>query len=94
MPIAIGTASTSANTELSTVTMNRSQDTEPPRCCASVVLNSALVKKLASLARSEGTARINKEDRDQRDRDDDGRAGSGRDALNSRSPSRPCRRDP
>ena len=57
--MATGTASSSANTELSTVTMNRSRMPNR-RLSASAVMNSALVKKLALLARSDGTARMSR----------------------------------
>lgn len=59
MPTPIGTATISAKIELSTVTMNRSRIPNR-RWSAFVVENSALVKKLASLAMTEGTARINR----------------------------------
>ena len=48
---------------------------------ASVVLNSALVKKFAWFARNDGTARINRNSRDQHNRDHDRRTGSGGDQL-------------
>src|ERR1700682_6532175 len=57
--MATGTASSSANTELSTVTANRSRIPNA-RLAASEVLNCVLVKKFAWSARSDGTARINK----------------------------------
>ncbi|SLH19601.1 Uncharacterised protein [Mycobacteroides abscessus subsp. abscessus] len=44
MPTPIGTAITSANTELNTVTMNRSRMPNR-RLSGSLVLNSVLVKK-------------------------------------------------
>src|ERR1700739_1684513 len=59
IPTAIGTASSSALTELSTVTMNKSRMPNA-RWSAFVVLNSALVKKLAWFARNDGTARTNR----------------------------------
>ena len=55
MPIAIGTAMISANTELSTVTMNRSRMPKR-RLSESVVRNSVLVRKFAWLACSDGIA--------------------------------------
>ncbi|BEL58010.1 hypothetical protein Isolate57596_49390 [Mycobacteroides abscessus subsp. abscessus] len=57
--MATGTAITKAKTALSTVTMNRSRMPNR-RLFSSVVLNSALVRKLALSARSEGTARISR----------------------------------
>ena len=59
MPIAIGIAMSSANTELNTVTMNRSRMPKR-RLSASLVTNSVLVKKLAWLACSDGIARISR----------------------------------
>ncbi len=55
MPIAIGTAKAMAHSELSSVTMNRSRMPNA-RLLPSVVLNCALVKKFAWLARSAGIA--------------------------------------
>ena len=57
MPIAIGTAITRANSELSTVTWNSSAMPKR-RFSASFVTNSELVKKFALLTRSDGTARL------------------------------------
>ena len=59
IPTAIGTANTSAVTELSTVTISRSRIPKAS-LAASLVLKSALVKKFAWLARSDGTARSNR----------------------------------
>lgn len=59
IPTATGTAKTSAVIELNTVTMNRSRIPNA-RWDALVVSNSALVKKLAWSARSDGTARTNR----------------------------------
>ena len=59
IPTAIGTANTSADIELSTVTMNKSRIPNA-RCSAVVVSNSALVKKFAWFARSDGMARTNR----------------------------------
>ena len=74
MPMAIGTAITSAKIELSTVTRNRSAMPNR-RLSASVVLNSELVKKLALFACNDGMARIKQEQTHQGDRPDDRRAG-------------------
>ena len=57
MPMAIGTAITSAKTELSTVTRKRSAMPNR-RLSGSVVTNSELVMKLALLACSDGIARM------------------------------------
>src|SRR5690242_15402409 len=59
IPIATGTASTSALTELSTVTMSRSRIPNAS-LFGSLVLNLALVKKFAWLTRNDGTARSNR----------------------------------
>lgn len=59
IPTAMGTASTSALSELSTVTMSRSRMPNASRC-GSLVLNWALVKKFAWLTRNDGTARSNR----------------------------------
>ena len=56
MPIAIGTAITSANNELNTVTW-KSSAMPNRRLAGSLVLNSELVMKFALFAASEGTAR-------------------------------------
>ena len=55
MPIAIGTAKAIAHSELSSVTMNRSRMPNAS-LLLSTVLNCALVKKFAWLARSAGIA--------------------------------------
>ena len=55
IPIATGTANAMAQSELSTVTMKRSRIPNA-RLLLSVVSNSALVKKFAWLARSDGMA--------------------------------------
>ena len=55
MPIATGTAMTRANTELRTVTMNKSRIPKR-RLSGSLVRNSVLVRKFAWLACSDGTA--------------------------------------
>jgi len=59
MPIEVGTASSSANAELSTVTVSRSRI---PNCrsVASSVRNAWLVKKLTLSTRSDGTALISR----------------------------------
>ncbi len=59
IPIAIGTANTNAQIELSTVTMNKSRMPKA-RFFASVVSNRALVKKFAWFTRNDGTARSSK----------------------------------
>ena len=56
MPTETGTASASANNELSTVTMNKSRIPNA-RLSTSVVENSVLVKKLTVLACKDGMAR-------------------------------------
>ena len=59
IPTATGTANTSANDELSTVTVNRSRIPNDS-FAGSLVLKSALVKKFAWFARNDGTARSNR----------------------------------
>ena len=59
IPIATGTASARAASELSSVTINKSRMPKA-RCCGFVVSNLALVKKFASFALKDGMARTNR----------------------------------
>ena len=90
MPTAIGTARTSALIELSTVTMNRSRIPNAS-LLGLVVLKSALVKKFAWLARSDGTARSSRNTAISAIATTIVTPAATASDLNSRSPRRPAR---